>query len=62
MGKSLETCSCWLNEKLELRKVISKGVNARRRRGKKIVYKENEEYRGDDAALRYRIAGKGIRS
>ena len=32
---------------------MSKGVNARRRRGKLVVYEENEEYRGDDRALGY---------
>ena len=36
-----------------LGRIISKGVNARRRRGKQIIHEDNEEYRGDDKALGY---------
>ena len=31
--------------------IISKGMNARRRRSKQVIYEEDEEYRGVDRAL-----------
>ena len=49
-----EAWSLGLNENEELKEgIVSKGMNARRSRGKQVIDEEDEEYRGDGRALGY---------